>query len=103
DTVLRLVRQVAAGLDAAHAGRLVHGALESPCILVGDGGATMLVGIGILGAVEEAGLIDAMWEHRDPELIAPEQQHGPRAVAPADGVALAVGGATLVRPGAAGS
>src|SRR4051812_27401749 len=77
-----LVRRLADGLDAGHARRLVHGAIDPSCVLIGeDGTAATLVGIGILTAAEEAGLIAVVAEQHGPAFVAPEQAQSPRAVA----------------------
>src|SRR5687768_17551771 len=56
EAALVTIRTLAEGLDAAHARRLVHGTLNPSTVLIGSGGSAALVGIALLGAVEEVGL-----------------------------------------------
>ena len=97
EDVMGTVRQVAEGLDAAHARRLVHGAIDPSFVLVGSDGAVKLAGIGVLAAAEDAGLVDVVIERRGTAFVAPEQRTGPRIVASADAYALGVLAATLIR------
>ena len=97
EDVVRTVRQLAEGLDAAHARRLVHGAIDPSCVLVGADGAVKLAGIGVLAAAEDAGLADVVIERHGTAFVAPEQRSGPRIVASADAYALGVLAATLIR------
>jgi len=91
-----LIRTLAEGLDAAHGRRLVHGALGPAGVLLGPGGGATLVGVGLLAAVEEAGLGAGVADRADPAYVAPEQQTGRRAVASADAYALGVLAGTLL-------
>lgn len=97
EDVMGMVRQLAEGVDAAHARRLVHGAIDPSCVLVGEDGAVKLTGIGILAAAEEAGLVGVVAERHQSDFVAPEQQAGPRNVASADAYALGVLATTLFR------
>jgi hypothetical protein len=56
-----------------------------------------LLGVGIVGAIEEAGLIAVIDEGRERAFIAPEQRDGRRSLASADGYALGVLAASLLR------
>ena len=99
-----LLRHLAEALDAAHGRRLVHGALDPTSVLVGPGGSTALVGLALIGAVEEAGLNAIVVERTDAAYTAPEQRTGRRTVASADAYALGALAATLllVQPPPAG-
>ncbi|MFN8633695.1 MAG: hypothetical protein U0893_07580 [Chloroflexota bacterium] len=96
ERVAALVQALAAGLDAAHDRRLAHGALGPSSVLVRSDGSPLLVGVGLLGAIEEAGLDAAVVEASDDAYTAPEQRSGPRAVASADGFALAALASSLL-------
>jgi serine/threonine protein kinase len=96
EQALALVRSLAAGLDAAHGRRLVHGALGPESVLIGTDGGAVLVGLGLLGAVEEAGQAAVVAASDSTAALAPEQHGGKLAVASADGYALAALAAALV-------
>lgn len=85
-----VIRRLAEALDVAHGRRIAHGLLGPDSVLIGADGAAALVGIGLLAAVEEAGLREHILERADEAGLAPEQQSGKLAVASADGYALAV-------------
>jgi serine/threonine protein kinase len=97
EETVALIRRLAEGLDLAHGRRMVHGAIDPSSILVGTDGAAALLGVGIVGAIEEAGLIAVIDERRERAFIAPEQRDGRRSLASADGYALGVLAASLLR------
>jgi serine/threonine protein kinase len=93
---LRMVRRLAEALDAAHSRRIVHGLFGPAAVLISAELTPVIVGVGLLAAVEEAGWRDAILADADPDFLAPEQRVAPgdprngAAVASADGYALAV-------------
>jgi serine/threonine-protein kinase len=97
EETVALIRRLAESLDLAHGRRMAHGAIDPSSILVGPDGASALLGVGIVGAIEEAGLIAVIDERRERAFIAPEQRDGRRSVASADGYALGVLAASLLR------
>jgi serine/threonine protein kinase len=97
EETVALVRRLAEGLDAAHGRRLVHGAIGPSSVLVGPSGSATLVGLAVIGAVDEAGLSAAIAERTEAAFTAPEQREDRRAVALADGYALGVLAAALLR------
>ena len=92
-----LVRAIAEALDVAHGRRLVHAVLGPTTVLIGPNGTVSVVGIGLNGAVEEAGLSSVIAEQTEAAFTAPEQRIGGRAVAASDGYALATLAAALLR------
>ena len=66
-------------------------------MLVGASGSATLVGIAVIGAVDEAGLSAVIAERTEAAFTAPEQREDRRAVASADGYALGVLAAALLR------
>jgi serine/threonine protein kinase len=97
EDALTLIRHLAEALDAAHSRRIVHGILDPTSILVTPGGGAALVGVALIGAVEEAGQLAVVAERADAAFTAPEQRTGRRAVASADGYALGVLAGELIR------
>jgi hypothetical protein len=97
EETVALIRRLAESLDLAHGRRMAHGAIDPSSILVGPDGASALLGVGIVGAIEEVGLIAVIDERRERAFIAPEQRAGRRSVASADGYALGVLAASLLR------
>jgi hypothetical protein len=88
DVALTMIRQLAEGLDAAHGRRLAHGALGTGAILTRSGETVTLLGIGVLAAIDEAGLSDTCRPGSDSPFAAPEKRAGRLAVPSADGFAL---------------
>jgi serine/threonine-protein kinase len=84
----RLVQTVADALDAVHRRGLVHGLVAPETIFVAEDGSATLLGAGLLAAVDEAGLGDAIGGRVNLAFVAPEQVSGRHVVASADGYAL---------------
>jgi serine/threonine-protein kinase len=97
ERAVELIRRLAEGLDAAHGRRLVHGAVEPATVLVGSDGVSILVGMALIGAVDEAGLRAIVEERSDAPFRAPEMGDGGRTPASADGYALGALAARLLR------
>jgi hypothetical protein len=88
ETTLTIVRQLADGLDAAHGRRLAHGSIRTSAILTRAGETATLLGIGVLAAIDEAGIADLCRRGLNPAYVAPEQERGRLAVPTADAYAL---------------
>ena len=84
----RLLQTVADALDAMHRRGLVHGLVAPETIFVSEDGRATLLGAGLLAAVDEAGLGDAIGGRVNLAFVAPEQVSGGHTVASADGYAL---------------
>ena len=80
DRVVEIVGSLAATLDAVHQRGLVHGLLGPASIFVDDVGGVSIVGLGLLAAVDEAGLGDALGGRVNLSYVAPEQSDGRHAV-----------------------
>ena len=83
-----LVQSLADALDAVHRRGLVHGLVAPETVFVAEDGSATLLGAGLLPAVEEAELGDAIGARVNLIYVAPEQSSGRHAVASADGYAL---------------
>jgi serine/threonine-protein kinase len=69
---LLLARQLAAGLAAAHAEGLIHGAIRSRNIIVGTAGDAKLMDLGLAATAYDAAELEALY-YAAPELLSGEE------------------------------